>query len=65
MAVAKPQMKKETTLVVDVDERIRCRAFELFEIRGREDGHDVDDWLQAESEITGRPRRLANLTVVK
>ena len=31
---------------------IRVRAYELFERRGREDGHDLDDWLQAESEIT-------------
>jgi len=31
--------------------QIRVRAYELFEQRGREDGHDLDDWLQAESEI--------------
>jgi hypothetical protein len=65
MAVAKPQMKKETTPVLDIDERIRRRAFELFEIRGRQDGCDLDDWLQAEAEVTGRPRKLANLTVVR
>jgi hypothetical protein len=32
--------------------QIEVRAYELFEQRGREDGHDLDDWLQAESEIT-------------
>jgi len=32
-------------------EQIRIRAFELYELRGREDGHDLDNWLQAESEI--------------
>ena len=31
---------------------IRVRAYELFERRGREDGHDLDDWLQAEAEFT-------------
>jgi hypothetical protein len=31
---------------------IEARAYELFEQRGREDGRDLDDWLQAESEIT-------------
>jgi len=31
---------------------IRVRAYELFEQRGREDGHDLDDWLQAEAEFT-------------
>jgi uncharacterized membrane protein YbaN (DUF454 family) len=32
--------------------QIEGRAYELFEQRGREDGHDLDDWLQAESEMT-------------
>lgn len=32
--------------------QIEVRAYELFELRGREGGHDLDDWLQAESEIT-------------
>jgi len=35
----------------DVQERVRLRAYELFEQRGREDGHDLEDWMQAESEI--------------
>jgi Protein of unknown function (DUF2934) len=34
-----------------LQEQIRIRAFELYELRGREDGHDLDDWLHAESEI--------------
>lgn len=32
-------------------EKIRERAYELYEARGREDGHEVEDWLQAESEF--------------
>ena len=31
--------------------RIAQRAFQLYEARGRGDGHDVEDWLQAEEEI--------------
>ncbi len=27
------------------------RAFELYEARGCHDGHDVEDWLQAEREL--------------
>jgi Protein of unknown function (DUF2934) len=27
------------------------RAYELYLARGREDGHDVDDWLRAEGEV--------------
>lgn len=30
---------------------IERRAYELYEQRGREDGHDWDDWLQAEREL--------------
>ncbi len=34
-----------------LEENIRCRAYELYEQRGREDGHAVDDWLRAEAEL--------------
>jgi len=30
---------------------IRKRAYQLFEARGRRQGHELDDWLQAEREI--------------
>lgn len=36
----------------NLEEEIRRRAYELYEQRGREDGHDIDDWLRAESEVT-------------
>jgi HSP20 family protein len=36
-------------------EEVRKRAFELFEQRGREFGHDLDDWLAAEREVLGWP----------
>ena len=38
-------------------EQIRCRAYEIYERRGKGDGHDLDDWLQAESEITQQFKR--------
>ena len=41
-------------------EQIAQRAYELYEARGREDGHDLEDWLRAESEITGRAARAAS-----
>ena len=37
-------------------EEVERRAYELYERRGREDGHDWDDWLQAEREIRGQER---------
>lgn len=35
-------------------EKIRLRAYELYEQRGKHDGHALDDWLQAKAELTGR-----------
>jgi len=32
-------------------QEVQLRAYELYEQRGREHGHDVEDWLQAEAEI--------------
>jgi hypothetical protein len=42
-----------------VAEQIRCRAYELYEERCREDGHDLEDWLEAEAELTNRTRSAA------
>ena len=44
----------EKNSVEALQKRIRVRAYQLYEQRGREDGHDLDDWLQAESEESGR-----------
>jgi hypothetical protein len=38
---------------------IQQRAYELYEHRGKEDGYDLDDWLQAEAEITQTARGAA------
>jgi hypothetical protein len=35
-----------------IERQIRQRAYEMYVLRGREDGHDLDDWLIAESEVT-------------
>ena len=42
----------------ELQEEIRRRAYELYERRGQGDGHDLEDWLQAEAE-------LSEVTVVK
>ena len=33
------------------DEAARL-AYEFYEARGRQDGHDIDDWLSAEQQLT-------------
>ncbi len=35
----------------EIHEAIGRRAYELFEARGREHGHDLEDWLDAEREL--------------
>jgi hypothetical protein len=37
---------------IELEERIRARAYELYQQRDGEPGHELDDWLQAESELT-------------
>jgi len=41
------------TVLIPITEQIQQRAYELYEQRGRTDGHELDDWLQAECEIKG------------
>jgi len=43
----------------DFEQKVRERAYELYEQRGREDGHDVEDWFRAEEELTQRTLRPA------
>ena len=57
--------KKPSTAVtrerqeLKLESQISLRAYELYEARGREDGHEQEDWLRAEEEITGRRVRTA------
>jgi hypothetical protein len=34
------------------EEAIRQKAYDLYEQRGREEGHAMEDWLTAEAQIT-------------
>lgn len=40
---------------------ISARAYELFQARGGEHGHDLEDWLQAEREVSPQPRKRTTL----
>jgi DUF2934 family protein len=41
------------------EELIRQRAYQLYVQRGREDGHDFDDWIAAEMEVTRQLKPVA------
>ena len=38
----------------NLEDTIRLRAYSIYEQRGRQHGHDLDDWLMAEAEIVGK-----------
>jgi hypothetical protein len=47
-------------LPVKLEDQIRRRAYELYEQRGREDGHDMEDWLLAELEVVQKRAKAAS-----
>lgn len=56
--MANDPTKKQPKIIATVpqsnlEEEISRRAYELYEARGCEDGHDVEDWLRAEAEANG------------
>ena len=42
---------QQVSVSTDFQEAIRSRAYSIYEQRGREHGHDLDDWLIAEAEV--------------
>jgi len=56
---AKKPPATETEEPQGLKSQIRQRAFEPYQERGREDGHQLDDWLLAEEEITIKKSRTA------
>ena len=59
----KPELieKKTADMAVSPNhgDEIRRRAYEIYEARGREPGHDLDDGLLAEAEISGIEKPVA------
>jgi hypothetical protein len=43
--------KRDAAITTQDEENVRARAYELYEVRGRIDGHAEEDWLQAEGEV--------------
>ena len=50
---AQPMTLPPTDTRIEGDE-IAARAYELYESRGGEHGHDWDDWLEAERQLRER-----------
>jgi DUF2934 family protein len=55
-------IKKQTAdleTTPNLEQELRSRAYALYEERGREDGHDLDDWLRAEAELKATALKAA------
>ena len=48
-----PEARKNV-FPINLDEEIRRRAYELWEQRGYEPGHETEHWLLAETEVLSR-----------
>jgi hypothetical protein len=49
---------KVTNPTPELQEQVRRRAHEKYEQRGREEGYGLDDWLQAEAEVTQQQTKI-------
>jgi hypothetical protein len=47
----RPQKSRRRATATDSD--IARRAYDRYVARGREHGHDLEDWIQAERELKG------------
>ena len=53
MAGTAMNLKDQESTGLTLEQRIRARAHEIYLQRNGQDGSELDDWLQAEAEITG------------
>jgi hypothetical protein len=51
-ARASVKLKKQAAKPIPIEQRIRQRAYEIYLQRDGREGTALDDWLQAETEIT-------------
>jgi hypothetical protein len=47
-------VRPETEQTLPTERQIEARAYDLYLQRGRQDGHDSEDWLTAEKELKQR-----------
>ena len=53
MNIEKLRKKQQKLMAQMVERKVRSRAQQLYDERGRVEGQDLDDWYQAESEVLG------------
>ena len=55
-APSAPQSAGDPSAAIPDRERIAARAYELYLARGRSGGRELDDWLEAERELSTTDR---------
>jgi len=55
-----PILPRPNQADAQIEEKIRQRAYELYQERGRVNGSPTDDWLQAKQEVLSRKARAGN-----
>lgn len=51
MDIETRRQKQQELMLKMVERKVRSRARQLYETRGEVDGHALQDWVQAESEV--------------
>ena len=51
MDIETRRQKQQELMVKLVERKVRSRAEQLYQTRGEVDGHALQDWVQAESEV--------------
>lgn len=53
MDIETRRQKQQALMVKLVERKVRSRAKQLYQTRGEVEGHALQDWVQAESEVLG------------
>ena len=53
MDIETRRRKQQALMVQLVERKVRSRAKQLYETRGQQEGQELQDWFQAESEVLG------------
>jgi hypothetical protein len=63
----KPELltNRDAAITTHDEENVRARAYELYEVRGRIDGHAEEDWLKAEGEVGSNERKAVRASSSK
>jgi Protein of unknown function (DUF2934) len=55
----KPELltNRDAAITTHDEENVRARAYELYGVRGRIEGHAEEDWLKAKGEVGSNERK--------